>query len=164
METENSAEIEKLSNTIEELEHRCEHLETDRNNLALALEELQTKYRMMSELYQICSSTTNKLLTQRNEARKEVCLLRNNENPDEYAALRSWDFHTVTDSDAHLAAANALVKSEAFRKIFEIDANTIRILAGPPHLHFTNIPAAIVKELRFFYEKWLELGGKHETT
>ena len=161
METENSAEIEKLSNTIEELEHRCEHLETDRNNLALALEELQTKYRMMSELYQICSSTTNKLLTQRNEARKEVCLLRNNENPEEYAALRSWDFHTVTDSDAHLAAANNIVASvsfqnfmEGFSELMELDDLTDTQLADLAQNTWENLLSP--------YRTWIQLGGKHE--
>ena len=160
METENTTEIEKLSETVEELEHRCEHLETDRNNLALALEELQTKYRMMSELYQICSSTTNKLLTQRNEARKEVCLLRNNENPDEYAALRSWDFHTVTDSDAHLAAANNIVASFWFSE-FMNEIDVILALKGTD----ADIGRFAIKarnNLLPLYEQWLELGGTHE--
>jgi hypothetical protein len=155
-------ETEKLLDTIEGLEHRCEHLEKDRNNLALAVEDLQAKLKTATELYQICSSTTNKLLTQRNEARKEVCLLRNNENPDEYAALRSWDFSTTTDSDAHLAAANNIVASFWFSE-FMNEIDIILALKGTD----ADIGRFSIKarnNLLPLYEQWLELGGEHEAT
>jgi hypothetical protein len=162
METENIAEVEKLHQVIEELEDRCEHLETDRNNLALALEELQTKYRIMSELYQICSSTTNKVITQRDEARKEVCLLRNNENPEEYAALRSWDFNTITDSDAHLAAANVIVASTGFKEFME-GFNELMELDDVTDTQLADLAQSTWESLSHAYITWRELGGTHET-
>jgi chromosome segregation ATPase len=154
-------ETEDLIDRIEELENRCEHLETDRNNLALRVEELQTKLRMMSELYQICSSTTNKLLTQRNEARKEVCLLRNNENPEEYAALRSWDFHTITDSDAHLAAANNIVASTSFKNFME-EFEVLMGVAETTDTEIADLAQSTWENLSNSYRTWIQLGGKHE--
>lgn len=106
--------------------------------------KLELKLKAARELYDICSSTTNKLIEQRNEARKEVCLLRNNENPEEYAQLRNWDFHSTTDSDAHLGAAQAIVESEAF----------MWLMTGSEHVD------AHIRALQPAYVRWRELGGK----
>ena len=112
--------------------------------LLAAINNLQLKLNAARELYDICSSTTRKLIEQRNEARKEVCLLRNNENPEEYAQLRNWDFHSTTDSDAHLGAAQAIVESEAF----------MWLMRGSEHVD------AHLTALRPAYNLWRELGGK----
>lgn len=106
--------------------------------------KLELKLKAARELYDICSSTTNKLIEQRNEARKEVCLLRNNENPEEYAQLRNWDFHSTTDSDAHLGAAQAIVESEAF----------MWLMTGSEQVD------AHIRALQPAYVRWRELGGK----
>ena len=58
---------------IEELESRCEHLETDRNNLALAIDVL---------------------IKERDEARRMVCEWHGGlrvQHPQQYAEKRGWD-------------------------------------------------------------------------
>jgi hypothetical protein len=66
---------------IEELESRCEHLETDRNNLALALETA---------------------LRERDEARREVCVwqgLDTGSTPRDTATVRGWDCFKENTND-----------------------------------------------------------------
>lgn len=58
---------------IKELESRCEHLETDRNNLALEMDVL---------------------IKERDEARREVCIwqgLDTGNTPRDTATIRGWD-------------------------------------------------------------------------
>lgn len=120
-------------------------IEADQHKKLLStINKLQQKLRAARELYDICSSTTNKLIEQRNEARKEVCLLRNNENPEEYANLRNWDFHNTTDSDAYVGAAQAIVESEEF----------MWLMMGSEHTD------AHLRALRPAYTLWQKLGGR----
>jgi hypothetical protein len=64
---------------IEELESRCEHLETDRNNLALALETA---------------------LRERDEARRDLCIWCCDElTPDDEARRRGWDCFKENTND-----------------------------------------------------------------
>ena len=66
---------------IEELESRCEHLETDRNNLALAMDVL---------------------IKERDEARREVCIwqgLDTGNTPRDTATIRGWDCYKENRND-----------------------------------------------------------------
>lgn len=67
-------------NICEELKDRCEHLETDRNNLAASTEAMQEKL--------------SKVIEERDEARREVCGFHHLTGflAGDYANSRGWDY------------------------------------------------------------------------
>jgi SMC interacting uncharacterized protein involved in chromosome segregation len=86
---------------IEELENRCEHLETDRNNCELLINDLTCENKKLrnelTERIHMCDMRSEKILeliAERDEARREICIMledATNNHRKNHAKRWGWD-------------------------------------------------------------------------